>query len=63
VIDWITNPQKIVPDTRMPGFFPDHPKSPITNIMGGDAKAQIEAIRDHLFVNVGGGARTTSAGN
>jgi len=63
VIDWLTNPQKIVPDTRMPGFFPDHPKSPITNIMGGDAKAQIEAIRDHLFVNVGGGARTAAAGN
>ena len=48
----------------MPAFFPEFPKSPITNVLGGDAKAQIEAIRDHLFVTVGGGARTTAtAGN
>ena len=64
VLDWIKDPQKIFPGTRMPAFFPEFPKSPITNVLGGDAKAQIEAIRDHLFVTVGGGARTTAtAGN
>jgi cytochrome c2 len=61
VLDWVKDPQKIFPGTRMPAFFPDYPKSPITNVLGGDAKAQIEAIRDHLFVTVGGGARTTAA--
>jgi len=63
VLDWVKDPQKIFPGTRMPGFFPDYPKSPLTSVLDGDAKAQIEAIRDHLFVTVGGGARTGAAGN
>jgi len=63
ILPWLTDPQKIAPGTRMPNFFPDYPKSPLTDVLGGDAKAQIEAIRDHLFVTVGGGARTMAAGN
>jgi len=55
MLDWIRDPQAIFPGTRMPAFFPDYPKSPLTNVLDGDAKAQIEAIRDHVFVTVGGG--------
>ena len=61
VLDWLKDPQKIFPGTRMPGFFLDYPKSPYKDPYDGDAKAQIEAIRDHLFVTVGGGARTSAA--
>jgi len=58
----LADPQKIMPGTRMPTFFPataDHPEgqSPFPNILGGDVKAQIQAVRDHLFITVGGGRR------
>ena len=62
VLQWLADPQKIMPGTRMPTFFPataDHPEgqSPFPNILGGDVKAQIQAVRDHLFITVGGGRR------
>ena len=63
ILEWVKDPQKIFPGTRMPGFFPDYPKSPLPQVLGGDAKAQIEAIRDHLFVTVGGGQKSVAAGN
>ena len=56
VLQWLLDPQKIMPGTRMPTFYPDG-KSPFPNILNGDAKAQIQAVRDHLFITVGGGRR------
>ena len=41
------------PGTRMPAFWPDHPKSFYPQL-GGDAEAQIRAIRDHLLTLRGG---------
>ncbi len=61
VLQWLKDPQKIFPGTRMPTFFPDYPKSPYQNILNGDAPAQIEAIRDHLFITVAGGKRAAPA--
>jgi hypothetical protein len=62
VLQWLADPQKIMPGTRMPAFFPataqfPEGQSPFPNVLGGDAKAQIQAIRDHLFITVGGGRR------
>jgi cytochrome c1 len=57
VLQWLADPQKIVQGTRMPTFFPDG-QSPFPNILGGDAKAQIQAVRDHLFT-LGGGRRSS----
>jgi hypothetical protein len=37
----------------MPAFWPDYPKSFYTQL-GGDAEAQIRAIRDHLMTFRGG---------
>ena len=54
VLDWLVDPQQIAVGTRMPSYFPDG-DSPLPDILGGDMLAQIEAIRDHLFVTVGGG--------
>ena len=56
--DWIlglaasTRPTSC-PGTRMPAFWPDYPKSFYPQL-GGDAEAQIRAIRDHLLTFRGG---------
>ena len=53
ILDWLKAPAAIVPGTRMPAFWPDHPKSFYPQF-GGDADAQIRAIRDHLLTLRGG---------
>jgi cytochrome c2 len=49
---WLKNPQALLDGTRMPSFwdFTDeqHPTSP-SQAFGGDAKAQIDALRDYLM--------------
>jgi hypothetical protein len=45
----------------MPSFFSNYPKSDYPEYLNADAKAQIQAIRDHLFVTLGGGAKTIAA--
>jgi cytochrome c2 len=61
ILEWLKDPQKIFPGTRMPGFFPDYPDSAYKEPYNGKAKPQIEAIRDHLFVTVGGGQKSAAA--
>ncbi len=48
---WIENPQKLMPGTRMPTFYdPADPKgSAPPDVLGGDPKRQIEALRDYVF--------------
>ena len=53
IADWLRAPSAIVPGTRMPAFWPEHPKSFYPQL-GGDAEAQIRAIRDHLLTLRGG---------
>jgi mono/diheme cytochrome c family protein len=53
IVDWLRNPASILPGTRMPAFWPDHPKSFYPQL-GGDAEAQMRAIRDHLLTLRGG---------
>ena len=64
ILDWLRNPAVIVPGTRMPAFWPNHPKSSYPQL-GGDAEAQIKAIRDYLLTFRGGpspkASGTTSA--
>ncbi|MBI4432404.1 MAG: c-type cytochrome [Candidatus Omnitrophica bacterium] len=45
---WIQNPEALQAGTMMPSFFVDG-QTPLTEILGGDAQAQIEAIRDYLY--------------
>lgn len=65
VLKWLEDPQEIVPNTRMPTFFSKDdrgvPQSQFPEFLNGDVKAQIEAIRDHLFVTLGGGRRGSGA--
>src|SRR5205823_11390188 len=53
IADWLKSPLTILPGTRMPAFWPDYPKSYYQQL-GGDAQAQILAIRDHLLTFKGG---------
>ena len=56
VLDWLLDPQGIMPGTRMPLFF-QNGETPFTDILGGSTQAQIEAMRDHLFLTIGNGQR------
>jgi mono/diheme cytochrome c family protein len=53
ILDWLKTPSTILPGTRMPAFWPDYPKTPYPQL-GGNADAQIGAIRDHLLTLRGG---------
>ena len=52
IVPWLKNPQALLDGTRMPSFwdFTDeaHPTSP-SKLFNGDAKQQIEALRDYLM--------------
>lgn len=48
IVDWLADPGKIQEGTRMPTFFPDG-QSPLPDVLGGDAKKQMEAIRDYVW--------------
>jgi mono/diheme cytochrome c family protein len=52
IVPWLKNPQALMEGTRMPSFwdFSDeaHPTSP-SKLFNGDAKQQIEALRDYLM--------------
>ena len=53
MLEWLKKPSAILPGTRMPAYWPDYPKSFYPQL-GGDAEAQIRAIRDHLLTFRGG---------
>jgi hypothetical protein len=43
---WLDDPQKLLPGTRMPDFFPE---AAIPTILEGDSAKQREAIRNYLY--------------
>ncbi len=65
ILAWLKGPAAILPGTRMPAFWPDYPKSPYPQF-GGNADAQIKAIRDYVLTfrggptPKGGGAKTAN---
>ena len=61
IAQWLKNPATILPGTRMPAFWPDYPKSQYPG-MGGDAEAQIQAIKNHLL-GLRGGPSPRRGGN
>ena len=46
VVKWLHDPQKLLPGTRMPDFFPE---AAIPTVLGGDELQQRIAIRNYLF--------------
>jgi hypothetical protein len=53
IVEWLKNPARIQPGTRMPAFWPDYPKSFYPQF-GNQAEPQILSIRDHLMTFRGG---------
>ena len=48
IVEWLKDPNKIMPGTRMPGFWPGG-VSPVPEIMNGNSEAQINALADYLI--------------
>src|SRR5262249_8537523 len=47
---WLTDPGRIQPGTRMPQAFPVDPnENAYPDVLGGDQKKQIEAVRSYLL--------------
>ncbi|HJQ83744.1 MAG TPA: c-type cytochrome [Candidatus Binatia bacterium] len=44
IVKWLRDPQKVMPGTKMPSFFPGGPP----DVLGGDDEAQIRALRDYI---------------
>jgi mono/diheme cytochrome c family protein len=42
---WITDPQKVMPGTKMPSFYPGGPP----DVLEGNDEAQILALRDYII--------------
>jgi mono/diheme cytochrome c family protein len=64
IVDWIIDPQKIFPGTKMPSFYPDPngPDGP-PDILGGDDEAQMKALRDYVItLGLPGGPAAPSPG-
>ncbi len=55
IVEWLADPGKIQEGTRMPTFFPDG-QSPLPDVLGGDARKQMMAIRDYV-ISIGQPAR------
>ncbi len=53
ILQWLVNPQRIQPGTRMPQFWPDYPKTAFPQ-QGGSGERQIRSIRDYLMTLRGG---------
>ena len=64
ILDWLRNPARIQPGTRMPQYWPTppYPKSSFPQL-GADAETQIRAIRDHLMTLRGGPSPRRPAGS
>jgi mono/diheme cytochrome c family protein len=62
ILDWLKAPASFLPGTRMPAYWPEFPKSPFPQL-GGDAAAQIRAVRDHLMTFRGGPSPKTNGGS
>ena len=51
IVDWIKDPQKLYPGTKMPTFFDpaSFDTSGPDDVLGGDENLQIKALRDYLL--------------
>jgi mono/diheme cytochrome c family protein len=50
ILEWIHDPQKLLPGTKMPTFYadPDNPDGP-QDILNGDDELQMRALRDYVI--------------
>ena len=46
---WMLDPLRVDPQTRMPDYFDEDARSVLVDVLDGDAKKQIDAIRQYLL--------------
>jgi hypothetical protein len=57
ILEWIKDPQALMPGTKMPAFYPGGPE----DVFEGDEAKQIQAMRDYIMsLGVHGGATTAA---
>jgi mono/diheme cytochrome c family protein len=62
VAQWLADPARIQPGTRMPANFPQNPEeNAYPDILGGDQQKQIEAVTGYMLT-LGGGAGARAGG-
>jgi mono/diheme cytochrome c family protein len=53
LVDWMMDPQSITPGTQMPQFWPRDDAgnliTPLPDVLGGDAEAQMRAVASYLM--------------
>ena len=60
---WLADPGRIAPGTRMPTNFPENPgENAYPDVLGGDQKKQIAAVRSYLLSLGPGNTGAASAG-
>jgi mono/diheme cytochrome c family protein len=57
ITKWIADPQKVMPGTKMPSFYPGGPP----DVLGGNDEAQMRALRDYI-ISLGMPERPASPG-
>ena len=45
---WLRNPLRVDPTTKMPVYFDEEGKSPLAEVLGGDAEQQLDSIWQYL---------------
>jgi cytochrome c2 len=59
---WLADPQSVAPGTRMPAAFPTNPQeNAFPEVLGGEQKKQIEAMRQYLLTLGPGPQRARAA--
>ena len=48
LLRWILDPLRVDPQSRMPDYFDEDGRSVLVDVLDGDAKKQIKAIRQYL---------------
>lgn len=61
IIDWLRDPSKLQPGTRMPTFFYEG-KGPDVSVFDGNAEEQIKALKTYVW-SLGRNRRSVAAGN
>jgi cytochrome c2 len=61
IADWLVDPQKLMPGTRMPTYFADEYSGP-DDILGGDEKKQVQLLTDYVMSLGRTAGETTAAG-
>ncbi|HLF19615.1 MAG TPA: hypothetical protein VI704_02385, partial [Bacteroidota bacterium] len=50
IVDWLKDPSRLQPGTRMPTFFTEGQEAPDPTILGGKNEEQIRALSTYVWI-------------